>query len=58
MCIEYNQTVSLWDLVSENASLQFGSLTSDLFGAVISLNNFFIEYTKPELLNNSLTECV
>jgi len=58
MCIEYNQTLSLWNLVSENASLQLGSLTSDLFGAVISLNNFFIEYAKPELLNNSLTECV
>lgn len=58
MCVEYNQTLSLWDIIAENVSLQLGNLTSDLFGTTISLNNFFIEYAKLELLNNSLTECV
>jgi hypothetical protein len=58
MCLEYNQTLSLWDLIYENTSIQSGLLTSDFFGTVVSLNNFFIEYTKPVLLNNSLVECV
>ena len=58
MCVEYNQNLSLWDLVPENASMQYGMLVSDLFGTTISLNNFFVECAKPTLLNNSIPECV
>ena len=58
MCVEYNQNLSLWDLVPENASMQYGMLVSDLFGTTISLNNFFVECAKPNLLNNSIPECV
>lgn len=58
MCTEYGQNLSLWDLTPENASIQSSTLVSDFFGTSVSLNNFFVEYAKPVLLNNSLTECV
>ena len=56
MLIEYNNNLSLWDIISECSSMNQGGIISDFFNITLSLNNFFIEYSKPVLLNNSPTE--
>lgn len=58
MCCEYNNTLSLWDVIPENISLVFDNSVNDFFGITLSLNNFFVEYTKPLLSNNNSIEWI
>lgn len=56
MSSELNQSVSSWFFLGENSSVTKGFGTSDSFSTAITLNNFFIEYVTPQLVNNTVSE--
>ena len=56
MSDELNQSLSLWSYMYESASTTRELVVSDVFYTTVALNNFFIEYTTPFLVNMYVPE--
>ena len=53
---ELHQSVSSWFFLGESSSVTKNFGISDSFNTTVTLNNFFIEYVTPQLVNTTVSE--